>query len=63
MNLAETNAHDGYQFMQMSATLYDTPPMDHLLYDDEFEIAKEMGTPGVIWMQYVLEDSPFSSAL
>jgi len=38
------------EFMQLSSILVDTPPMDYDAFSDDMEIAREMGSPGIMWI-------------
>lgn len=38
----------------------DTPPMDLMLTNHEYEIYKMMGVPGVVMMNYRFEETPYS---
>jgi len=40
--------------MQMS------PPMDVMVYNHEMEIARMMGSPGTVTMNYIFDSSPYS---
>lgn len=48
--------------MQLTKPLYETAPMDVMLFNHEMEIARMMGTSEITLRNYVLEESPFSPA-
>ncbi|CAD8182199.1 unnamed protein product [Paramecium pentaurelia] len=48
---------DEYSFMQFH---YHTPPMDLMMVNHELEIQRMMGVPGVVMMNYVIEESPYN---
>ncbi|CAK85707.1 unnamed protein product (macronuclear) [Paramecium tetraurelia] len=39
---------------------YHTPPMDVMMMNHELEIQRMMGVPGVVMMNYVIEESPYN---
>ncbi|CAD8186259.1 unnamed protein product [Paramecium octaurelia] len=48
---------EDYSFMQFH---YHTPPMDVMMMNHELEIQRMMGVPGVVMMNYVIEESPYN---
>ncbi|CAD8088755.1 unnamed protein product [Paramecium sonneborni] len=48
---------EDYSFMQFH---YHTPPMDVMMMNHEAEIQRMMGVPGVVMMNYVIEESPYN---
>ncbi|CAD8092505.1 unnamed protein product [Paramecium sonneborni] len=48
---------EDYSFMQFH---YHTPPMDVMMMNHELEIQRMMGVPGVVMMNYIIEQSPYN---